>query len=83
MSWSPLLIVLFMKEVSKEVRRGGVWEMLYSDDLVLTRESREEVEEMFSRWKEAMELGGLKVNVAKMKFIVSGERERFRPSTDG
>ena len=69
---SPLLFVIVMEEVSKQVRRGGVWEMLYANDLVLTAESREEVEEMFRRWKEAMELRGLKVNVAKTKLMVSG-----------
>ena len=72
---SPLLFVLVMEEVSKQVRRGGVWEMLYADDLVLTGESRGEVEEMFGRWKEAMELRGLKVNIAKTKLMVSGERD--------
>ena len=69
---SPLLFVLVLEEVSKLVRRGGVWEMLYADDLVLTGESKQEVEQMFIRWKEVMELRGLKVNIAKTKLMVSG-----------
>ena len=69
---SPLLFVLIVEEVSKQVRRGGVWEMLYADDLVLTAESKPEVEAMFIQWKDAMELRGLKVNMAKTKLMISG-----------
>ena len=46
-------------------------EMLYADELVLTGERRQEVEEMFARWKEAMEMRGLIVNAEKAKLIVS------------
>ena len=53
---SPLSFVLVMEEVSKQVRTEDVWEILYADDLVLTGESREEVDEMFGHWKEAIEL---------------------------
>ena len=40
-----------MEEVTKECRKGGPWELLYADDLVLTAEAKEEVIEMFKRWR--------------------------------
>ena len=46
--------------------------MFYADDLVLTRESREEVEDMFAQWKEAMEIRGVSMNMGKRKLMVSG-----------
>ena len=69
---SPLLFVLILEEVSRDIRKGGVGEMLYADDLVLTADSRQEVEGMMVQWKEAMERRGLKVNIGKTKMMVSG-----------
>ena len=69
---SPLLFVRVKREASKQATRGCVWEKLYAEDLALTGESREEVEEMFGRCKEAMKLRRLKVNVAKTKLMVNG-----------
>ena len=40
---SPLLFVVVLEEVTRGVRVGAPWEMLYADDLVLTGESDSEV----------------------------------------
>ena len=69
---SPLLFVLILEEVSRDIRKGGVGEMLYADDLVLTADSRQEVEGMMVQWKEAMERRGQKVNIGKTNMMVSG-----------
>ena len=37
---SPLLFIAVMEEVTKECRGEGLFELLYSDDLVLTGETR-------------------------------------------
>ena len=57
----PILFVLALEEVSKQVRIDGVWEMLYKDELVLTGDIRQEVEEMVVQWKETMEIKYLRV----------------------
>ena len=72
---SPLLFALVLEEVTREARLGGVKEMLYADDLVLTGETREEVEAMFMEWKRVMESRGLKVNMGKTKLMISGAEE--------
>ena len=46
--------------------------MLYADDIVLTGESKQQVELMFVRLKEAIERRGLKVKMGKTKLVVSG-----------
>src|SRR5260221_4320121 len=40
---SPLLFVIVMDMVSKELREGLPWELLYADALVLMAESEEEL----------------------------------------
>ena len=64
---SPLLFVLVMDEVTKDIREGVVKEMLYADDIVLVGDYWEEVESRNTRWKEALQERGIKINVNKTK----------------
>jgi hypothetical protein len=73
---SPLLFITVMEEATKHTRGQGPWELLYADDLVLTAESKEEVVEMFNRWKAGMEERGLRVNMDKTKMMVTGRDSR-------
>ena len=70
---SPLLFNLVMEETTKSRRKGCPWKPLYADDLALMAESREEVLSMFTKWREALEKRGLKVNVVKTKLLLSGK----------
>ena len=70
---SLLLFITVMEEATKEGRVGSPWELLYADDLVLTAETRREVETKFERWREKMQRRGLKVNMEKMKIMVTGK----------
>ena len=56
---SPLLFLIVMEAVTREVREGLPWELLYADDLVLVAESWEELKEKLIKWKSAMEKKGL------------------------
>ena len=40
---NPLLFIVMMDEVTKEVRNGVPWELRYADDLGLTAESEHDV----------------------------------------
>ena len=70
---SPLLFNLVLEEATKECRRSVPWDLLYADDLVLTAESKAEVLGQLNEWKNAMESKGLKVNVEKTKFLITGK----------
>ena len=70
---SPLLFVAVMEVVTRGVKEGLPWELLYADDLVLVAQSKEELREKVLRWKECMELKGLKVNIEKTKVMRSGK----------
>ena len=62
-----------MKKATRECRKGALWEMLYADDLELTAESKDEVRSMFMKWRGAIEMGGLKTNLSKTKYMISGK----------
>ena len=51
--------------MTRGVKEELPWELLYADDLVLVAQGKEEFRERVSRWKECMELKGLKVNIEK------------------
>ena len=63
-----------MDEVAKDVRGGGVKELLYADDLVLLGGSWENVEGRFAWWKRSMMEKGLKVNVKRTMVFRTGKR---------
>jgi hypothetical protein len=44
-----------MEAVTKEVRGGLPWELLYADDLVLMAETLGELSEKLRKWKAALE----------------------------
>ena len=73
----PLLFVAVMEVVTRGVKEGLPWELLYADDLVLVAQSKEELREKVLRWKECMELKGLKVNIEKTKVMKSDSDEEI------
>ena len=57
---SPLLFVAVMEVVTRKVREGLLWELLYADDLVLVAQSIEKLREKVQQWKACMESKGPK-----------------------
>ncbi|KAK3513535.1 hypothetical protein QTP70_016470, partial [Hemibagrus guttatus] len=61
-----------MDQLSKEVRQESPWTMMFTDDIVICSESREQVEENLERWRFALERRGMKEAVEKIpsyKFL--------------
>ena len=69
---SPLLFILVLETLSREFRTGVPWELLYADDLVTIADSLNECVSKLKTWKAGMEGKGLRVNMKKTKFLVSG-----------
>ena len=66
---SPLLFVMVMDVLRKDVRDGSLMELLYAQDLALRGESLDEVMNTYGRWTNAVEGKGLRVNVGKTKYM--------------
>ena len=77
---SPLLFILIMEEATKECQGEALWHLLYADDLVLSAESREAVEQKFMEWKRPLENRGMKVNIGKTKLMVTGKKSEVMRS---
>ena len=75
---SPLLFVIVMEAVTRGTRGGLPWELLYADDLVLLADSMSELSSKIKKWKDSLEKKGMKVNVGKTKWLVSGEEESLK-----
>ena len=64
---SPLLFILIMDVLTKDVSDGSLMELLCADDLALCGESLNEVMSKYVKWKNAVEGKGLRMNVDKTK----------------
>ena len=58
----PMFLVIVMEVITKELRIGLPWKLLYADDLILMAESETELREKIVKWKAGMEAKGLKMN---------------------
>ena len=72
---SPLLFVIVMEAISREISVALPWELLYADDLAVIAETEEELIKRFNEWKDNMESKGMRVNMNKTK-VISGERQK-------
>ena len=48
---TPHLVIIVMDVLTKGARDGSLMELLYADDLVLRRESLNEVMDKYARWE--------------------------------
>ena len=68
---SPLLFIIVLEALSRDIRTGCPEELLYADDLALVSDSVEGLTEKLENWKHALESKGLRVNLKKTKVMVS------------
>ena len=68
---SPLLFLIVMEALTRELRTGWLWELFYANDLVTVAELLGELKVRLKNWKDGLEEKGLKVNVGKTKVLHS------------
>ena len=73
---SPFLFAVVMDVLSEDVREAMLWDLLFADDLVITAETMEELQERYEAWKECLERGGLRVNIGKTEVMLSSREGR-------
>ena len=70
---SLFLFAVIMDRLTDEVRREPPWMMLFADDIVIYKETREEVERRLESWKYALERKGMKVSRSKTEYLCINE----------
>ena len=68
---SPLLFVIVIEMISRELLAGLPLELLYADDLILMAESEGSLRDKIVKWKSGLEAKGLKMNTGKSKVMFS------------
>ena len=68
-SFSPFLFAVIMDRLTDEVRREPPWTMLFADDILICKETREEVERRLECWRYALERRGMKLSRSTTKYL--------------
>ena len=69
---SPLHFILVLEALSHKFRIGVLWELLFADDRMLIANTHKEYISKLKVWRAVMESKGLRANMKKNKFMVSG-----------
>ncbi|MED6176445.1 hypothetical protein PIB30_117090 [Stylosanthes scabra] len=68
-SLSPYLFTLVLEVLTEHIQESVPWCMLFADDIVLMRESREDLNKKLDLWKEALEVYGLHISRSKTEYM--------------
>ena len=81
---SPFLFAVIMDRLTDEIRREPPWTMLFADDIVIWKETREEAERRLESWKYALERREMKVSRSKTEYqcINGGNNDETMKITD-
>ena len=66
---SSFLFAVITDRLTDEVRREPLWTILFANDIVICKETREEVEQRLESWKYALERRGMKVSRSKTVYL--------------
>ena len=66
---SPFLFAVIIDRLTDKVRREPPWTMLFVDNIVIRKETREEVERTLECWRYASETRGVKVIRSKTEYL--------------
>ena len=65
-----------MDRLTDKVRREPPWTMLFADDIVICKETREEVEQRLESWRYALERKEMKASKSKIEYLcINGEND--------
>ena len=69
---SPFLFAIIIDRLTGDIRKDAPWDMLFADDIVLSRQNHRELEEDLEVWRNALERRGLKVSLSKTEYLRVG-----------
>ena len=69
---SPFLFAIIIDRLTEDIRKDAPWDILFADDIVLSRQNHKELEEHLEIWRNALKRRGLKVSRSKTKYLRVG-----------
>ena len=70
---SPFLFAIIMDKLTEDIRKDAPWDMLFADDIALSRQNCRELENDLEMWRNALERRGLKVSRSKTEYLKTGD----------
>ena len=70
---SPFLFAIIIDRLTEDIRKDAPWDMLFEDDIVLSKKNHRELEEDLEIWKNALKRRGLKVSRSKTEYLRVGD----------
>ena len=75
---SSFLFNIVFDVLTRGVRQGVPWSMMYADDVVLCEETSGEVERLLEEWRVALESGGMRISRTKTEYMRCTHHDRDR-----
>ncbi|KAL6724016.1 hypothetical protein Aduo_018954 [Ancylostoma duodenale] len=72
---SPLLFIVVMDAVTRDLQRPMPWTLLYADDVMFASEQKEDLERQTQAWSERLARFGLRLNVKKTEYMTTDMNE--------
>ena len=69
---STFLFAIIMDKLTEDIRKNAPWDMLFADDIVLSRQNCRELEDDLEIWRNALERKGPKVSRSKAEYLKTG-----------
>ena len=75
---SPFLFAIIIDRLTEDIRKDAPWDMLFADDIVLSRQNYRELEEDLEIWRKALERRDLKVSRSKTEYLRVRDGEELK-----
>ena len=69
---SPLLFIIAIDTITRDLQREAPWTLLYADDVELAATTREELQDQVKAWNDRPSQFGLRLNTAKTEYMETG-----------
>ena len=69
---SPFLFAIIIDKLTEDIKKDTPWDMLFADDILLSRQNHRELEDDLEIWRNALERRGLKVSRSKTEYLKAG-----------
>ena len=70
---SSFLVTIIMDKLTEDIRKDATWDMLFSYDIVLSRQNPRELEDDLEIWENELKERGLKVSQSKTEYLKAGD----------
>ena len=64
---------IIMDKLTEDIRKDAPWDMLFADNIVLSRQNHRKLEDDLEMWRNELERRGLKVSRSKTEYLRAGD----------